>query len=655
VRAQALSRNGKSRKYIGGARPIIYQGKYFRGRGKEFMMKNVYKKSVLPALLVIILLSTARAEDIELDKIVVTPSRIEESTGDVGRTVDVVTSKDMQASGAQDLAEALTNLTSVEMSNYGGPGTNKNIRMRGSTAAQVLVMVDGRPINNPRDGEVNLSDIPLDNVARVEVVHGPGSSLYGSSAMGGVVNIITKNPPKEGQKFELYSSFGTARTYVERMLYGAKVSKLGFLVSGGYESSEGFRENSELSAKDCNVKLGYEFNGENSVSLNSGFYTSKTGVPGSITYPDTDDKQDVLKRFFDFNWSFRPDERTGLSVKTYQNYDRLEFMENSTTYTKNTQATTVRGVDLQLDKQLLDIYRIVGGFNYVKNMNDSTTSAKHEYNVTSGYLENRLDLFNNKLNVNLNARIDDYSNFETQINPSLDLLYKFNDAVKFHGLVSRSYRVPTFNDLYWPRSEYYYKGVLVGGEEGNLNLKPEKGVTGEFGFESKISKYLTSGLTYYRSDYKQLIQWSEDSSGWWRPNNVSSAVINGLEFENKIFISDSFDLNVNYTYLMAKDKETHKYLVYQPKNKIDTALKYHDLNGLIIELKGQFTGVRFTDAANNNKVKSFFVLGLSVSKKFKPGLTCFAYIDNFLNRKYQVIKGYPMPGFSFTGGAKVEF
>ncbi|MDD5130990.1 MAG: TonB-dependent receptor plug domain-containing protein, partial [Candidatus Omnitrophica bacterium] len=200
-------------------------------------MKNLHKELLVTVSLVVVLINSVSAEDVELDKIVVTPSRIEESSADTGRVVDVVTAADIEKSGSQDLAGALTALTSVDISNYGGPNATKTIRMRGSTAAQVLVLMDGRPINNPRDGEVDLSNIPLDNISRVEVLHGAGSSLYGSSAMGGVVNIITKNPPKEGQKAEVYSSFGTARTYVERMSYGAKVKKLGFLVSGGYESS----------------------------------------------------------------------------------------------------------------------------------------------------------------------------------------------------------------------------------------------------------------------------------------------------------------------------------------------------------------------------------------------------------------------------------
>ncbi|MDD5027204.1 MAG: TonB-dependent receptor [Candidatus Omnitrophica bacterium] len=615
-------------------------------------MKNTTRRLIIAGLLLCALPGIAKAEDVDLDKIVVTPSRIEESSADVGRTVDVITSRDMERSGAQNLADALTELTSVEISNYGGPGTDKNIRMRGSTASQVLVLMDGRPINNPRDGQADLSAVPLDNISRVEVMHGPGSSLYGSSAMGGVVNIITRQPPKEGQKTELYSSFGTARTYIERLSHGARISNFGYLISGKYQSSAGFRSNSALNASDCNLKLDYDFNSQNNIKLNSGFYKSKLGTPGPITAPDPDDKQNTLKRFFDFNWNFKPDEQTGMSARVYQNYDRLEFLENSSDgwnsdNQKDIHTTTVRGIDLQFDKQLLDVYRIVCGLNYVKNMNDSTTSAKHEYNVTSGYLENRLDLFDNKLNINLSARLDDYSNFDMEINPSLDFLYKLNEVIKFHGLISRSYRVPTFNDLYWPNAD----GMI-----GNPNLKPEKGVTGELGVETKVNKYFTSGLTYFCSDYKQLIQWSYNPTTMMtQPENISSAVINGIEFENKIFISDKIDLNLNYTYLMARDEDTHKYLVYQPKNKLDACLKYHDYNGLTVELKGQFTGIRFADANNNDKVKSFFVLGLSVSKKIKPGLTCFAYIDNLLNRKYQVMQGYPMPGFSFTGGLKAEF
>jgi len=617
-------------------------------------MKNVCKKTLIPALLVIILSGIARADDVELNKIVVTPSRIEESSDEVDRKVDVVTSREIEKSGAQDLAGALTGLTSVNISDNGGPGATKSIRMRGSTAAQVLVMVDGRPVNSPRDGQVDLSTIPLDNINQIEILHGPASSLYGAAGMGGAVNIITKNPPKEGQKTEVYSGFGTNHTFIDRLSQGARLGKFGYILSGSYESSGGFRDNSEFNSKDFNSKFEYELNNENNLFLNSGFYKSRVGAPGPLADSDIDNKQVDIKNFIDLGWNFSPDNTLGLKARIYNNHERLEFMPNSIDSvleivgppfgdptTKSTQSTDSRGLDIQFNKRLFDIYRFLCGFNYVGNFNDSTDSAKHRYTVRAWYLDNQLDLTKD-LKLSLGARLDNYSNFGSQLSPNASFAYNLRENLKIRGSVGRSFRAPTFNDLYWPG-------------QGNPNLKPEKGITEELGTEAKINKYLTSGLTYFHSDYKQLIQWSPDENDIWHPENVSSAIIDGIESENKIFISDNLDLNIDYTYLMARDDKTHKYLVYQPKNKVDTSLRYHDLNGLTVELKSQFTDQRFDDADNNTKVKSFFAFGLSVSKKFKPGLTCFASIDNLSNRKYQVIHDFPMPGFSFTGGLKAEF
>ncbi|MCX5698481.1 MAG: TonB-dependent receptor [Candidatus Omnitrophica bacterium] len=605
-------------------------------------------------LLIILLISVSIkivwADDVNLEKIVVTPSRIEESYGDTCRNVDVVTSKDIESFGSGNLAGALAGITSVNIKDYGGQGGSKTITMRGATASQVLVSVDGRPVNNPRDGQVDLNSIPLDDIERIEVVHGPGSSLYGSQAMGGMVNIITKRPPKEGQKTEATTSFGTFRTYTEKLLQGARIGKFGYLVTGGYKSSEGFRANSEFNSKDANVKLEYEINGNNNLMLNSGFYTNKAGTPGTITAPDIDDQQKDLQNYFDFNWNFKPDNLTGFRAKIYQNYDRLEFMENSAgsvsqaANSKSIHSTIVRGLDLQFNKKMFDVYQLVCGVNYVGNYNDSTSSAKHRYIVRAGYLENQWDVFNN-LTLNLGVRVDDYSNFGIQVSPSFNYLYKLNSGNKIHGLVSRSFRAPTFNDLYWSDD---------GSSKGNPDLSPEKGITAEIGLETEINKYLSTDITYYRNNFDNLINWVNDGTRL-QPTNIKSAIIDGIEFKNKVFLFTDFEFDLGYTFLRAIDDNTGKYLVYQPRNKADFSLKYKNINGFIFEFKGQFTDRRFSDVNNAISVKRFFVFGLSLSKKFDKYLTCFASIDNLFARKYQVIRGYPMPGFSATGGLKLEF
>ena len=261
------------------------------------------------------------------------------------------------------------------------------------------------------------------------------------------------------------------------------------------------------------------------------------------------------------------------------------------------------------------------------------------------YLDNQLDLLKN-LTINFGVRLDDYSNFGTEICPSLNFLFKFNKDTKLRGGIGRSFRAPTFNDLYWP----FYSGW-----EGNPNLKPEKGITGEFGIEAKLNKYFATNITYFRSDYDDLINWEPDSGGIWRPQNVNSAMINGIEFENKIYLMSGLELGLYYTWLRAKNDKTHKYLVYQPKHKFDFSLKYENLNGFIFEIKGQFTDKRFYNADNSIKVKRFFILGLDVSKRINDNSTLYISIDNLLDRKYQVLRNYPMPGFSITGSLKLEF
>ena len=159
-------------------------------------------------------LANAYCDDsVELSKIVVTPSRIEQSEEKTPYKVDVVTGSEMRQAYPEDVTEALETLPSVNINDYGSLGATKSIRMRGATASEVLVLMDGRPLNSPRDGEVDLSTVPLAQVGRVEVVYGPGSSLYGSSAMGGTVNIISREPPQK-MKTEFTSLAGTFRTYI---------------------------------------------------------------------------------------------------------------------------------------------------------------------------------------------------------------------------------------------------------------------------------------------------------------------------------------------------------------------------------------------------------------------------------------------------------
>jgi len=614
---------------------------------------QICKNLIWLAFLTITGVKLGWAEDINLEKIVVTPSRIEETYGESGRKIDIISSRDLKYLNPKNLSEALEETSSLTINDYGSLGAKKIVQIRGSTEKQVLVLVDGRPINNPRSGDVELDTIPLDDIERIEVLHGPASSLYGSSAMGGVINIITKQPPRKGQKTEFMSSFGTFRTYQERLSHGARFKNFGYRLNTSYQNSEGHRDNSEFNAKDVSTKLTCEFNPENKLTLNGGFYRDKRGVPGPITSFDVDDKQVDYKNFFDLNLGLKPwvDKDIAISIRTYQNYDRLEFIENTAgstsnvAFSKNIHTTKVRGLDLQFSQHPFKDYQLIYGINYVTNLNDSSLSAKHRYIVRASYMENQLDLWQN-LKINFGARLDDYSNFGTEISPSLNLLYQLKDNLRFHFLIARSFRAPNFNDLYWP---------LASDVQGNPNLQPEKGITGEFGIEKSFSKFLKIGLTYFRSGYNNLINWQKDTDNIYRPKNINSAVIDGIEQEFKIEPFDNLDVDIGYTYLSAKDDKTHKYLTYQPKHKFNFSINYNGFSGFKIGLKGEFVDRRFDNATNTIYVKRYYVLGVRLSKDIRKNVNLFFNIDNLLNKKYQSRYGYPMPGFSLTSGMKLEF
>lgn len=605
------------------------------------------KFCVLLAVLTVLFLASsvsAQSNDIDLDKIVVTPSRTEESYKSAIQKVDVITATDIELSQAESPAKVLEEISSVTIKDYGGQAAAKYISMRGANSKQVLVMIDGRPVNSAHSGDADLGTIPVDNISRIEVVHGPVSGLYGSSAMGGVVNIITKEPPKKGFKTSLYSGFGTFRSYSEILNHGGRFGKFGYFISGDYKSSQGFRGHSEYSAKNSNIKMEYSFTDTDKISFNSGFTKSDSELPGSKTNSVLDDYQKWLKRFLDLTWKVKLLDKLGVSLKTYENHDRLEYTNRPVPLDRSVHVTKKRGEDLQFNYQLFDFDKLLFGFNYVGNFDDSSKTKKHKYNVKSGYFQNQMELFK-KLKIDFGARVDDYSNFGTETTPNISLSYEINDNSKIHSLYGSSFRAPTFSDLYWDEAS----------SKGNSNLVPEKGKSYEIGIEERFFNNLTADLTYFRNDFKNMINWQLGADGIYRVQNIDKASIQGVEFNSNLALNQNLNLSLEYTYQRPQDQKLHKYLTDQPQYKVNTSLGYHNLKGFKINLRWQFVNRTFSNTTNTQYVKRYFLLGLDASKKLNQFAAIFISMDNAANRTYEVVKNYPMPGFSVNGGLKAEF
>ncbi|HPN66617.1 MAG TPA: TonB-dependent receptor, partial [Candidatus Omnitrophota bacterium] len=522
------------------------------------------KKIICASVIVLSCFCCCCAEEplsIELEKIVVTPLNSGQPYSEISRNMEVVDYSTPRLLSLQTIADPLDKLTSVYTTDYGTVGATKDIHIRGSSAEQVLIMVDSRPINNPRTGMTELYQISPDTIERVEVIKGPASSVYGSSAIGGVVNVITKKP-SEKPSTTIVSSFGTFRTFHESLSTSATFKGLGYRINYAYDSSSGDRDNSGYLSNNWDAKLNYEVAEGNNIYFNGGYFQNRAGAPGSVFFPQVDDCQRNFNNFLDMGWDAKIFDDANMSIRGYQNSDRLEFTEGYDPLMKTASRTTVRGIVAKYDQTFFDVYKVIAGFDGKDNRMNSSNSGKHRYVVRSPFVQNEVSLWE-RVFVNFGARWDDYSNFKSEPTQSAGLSLKAHDYVKLRANYAKGFRAPTFSELYWP---------FDGWTEGNPRLVPEKSWSWEGGLDIDYPCGLGLSATYYTNKVKDLINWAPGSDWVWRPSNVSSAKIDGWEFSSDIPLLKHLKADIGYTYMNAMDRELDRYLIYRPKHKVDLGL-----------------------------------------------------------------------------------
>jgi len=586
---------------------------------------------------------------IDLNEIVVTASRIEQDYSDSTQNISIISKDDIEASGITEVTEILDLLPSVDILEYGSVGSSRSVHTRGASSSQTLTLVDGRPINTPRDGATDFNQISLSNIERIEVLRGPASSMYGAGAVGGVINIITKSGEDEIQA-KFLNKFGSFNTTLSSLTHGYKINDFDYFIAYDYLASDGHRTNSDYSSNNINTKFGYQLDEDNHISLSSGYYDSDVGTPGLLSNVDENDRQETSKKYLDLTYNGKMLEGQDILVKLFHNTDRLEFIETPEPMDKNTHQTKIYGVDTQISQTLFDVFRTAIGLSYQEHRLNSSNSGKHTYDLKGTYLESEVDIFD-KSCLKLGVRWDDYSNFGDRISPSANLNFWLFDKIKVHALAAKSFRAPTFNDLHWPQEDW----GIWGGVEGSPNLGPEKAVSYEVGMSGYFLERFKTDLTFFKTNFEDLIEWTVDDSWWWRPQNSSSATTEGAELETEFVLREHLKANLNYTYLEAKNKETGKWLIYRPRHLYKLKLLYSPTSKCEIGLSAIHKTKRFANASNTSFLKHYTIMNFNCTYKVNDFLQILFEAKNVFDRMYQEERDYSMPGRAFYGGVKLTF
>ncbi len=580
------------------------------------------------------------------EEVVVSASRVAQPAGRNPWNTFVL--KGAELKNFKTLGEALRIVTGADLTAYGALGSLNSVRLRGANASQVLILVDGRRINSPSLGMFDAGDVLLDNIERVEVVKAPLSALYGSDAVSGVINIITKEPG--GDKKSFSASAGSFDT--QQYKFGWEGGN--YLLAGDYIRSAGFRINSDYLGKNLYGKLKLPlFSGEVFADVN--YYDAIKGVPGVPTLEaDPASASEPNDRQSDKNILAS----AGLKGENFQ----LRVYQNNLTqvlcpyiWGASTNETWQSGIDWQ---HSIDIGwgKMLYGLEDRDDRAKTTMAGDHSINNYAAFFQDELQL-GDRYTLVASVRGDRHSTAGKSINPRVGLVYQPYDGLRIRLSGGTAFRAPTLNELYWNDGWMF----------GDPNLKPERSTAYEVCLERQLSESTAARATYFTSTTSDLILWDwKSSTTETRARNVGEAYTEGVEFEWERRLGENGRAFVNYTYQKAIDRQDFdplavgKTIRYTPETKYNAGFIMGGSSVLV-----KHVGERYADQYNTVKMPAYTVVDVRFSKKMR-GLDFQLLIENLFDERYSEVVGtyfdpvtyvssprnYPMPGRRFSVGVQ---
>ena len=616
-------------------------------------------------------LAAEESQGFTLDDVVVTATRTENKLADTPANVTVITAEKMADRHYVDVVEALKDIPGANVLDTGVGDAEKKIVLNGDE--RVLVLVDGRRVNfdvGAASGRssYDLNMLPdISNIERIEVVKGHGGSLYGSDAVGGVVNIITKKVDHNYGKISF--GFGSQQSREAKAMYAFKKDKTGVMVSyskykqGYYKyknvatgATERWYNNSDYDNEKISLKITQDLTDRSNLELTYDHSKAKGHVPYGYYTTLSDKKTDNLG--LRYNWTLSGGDEGYLQL--YRNKYKYE--------SSSTIDETDTGFEAQQVLTTSANNKLVAGISYrhAKASNDGRNYAakySRSINTKAIFVNDQWD-FLPSWTLNAGVRYDHHSmaggktTWSAGLNKKLDR----NSHVYFNW--GQVFKAPTIDDLYYDDGF----GYMV----GNPDLKPEKGDTWTIGYGAKIAKNTEVNVSYFQSNLKDAIRWS-GLSGVWRPENIDKQKKNGFELSVNHELNQHWDLEASYSYVRVRNSKAggdyERDRSYIP-NMYRLGARFHtDRWSVSAFLRGGSGADTSQYIKDGNRVQayvdsSYITLDLSANYKATKDLSFYAKGYNLLNKAYAETAGvdidsgtytYPAQGCHFLIGAEYTF
>lgn len=594
---------------------------------------------IAAAIAVCISCTTALADQSQestgpLDTVVVTASRIQQSVSDVIGSVTVIDRKQIEQRQAQSLQDLLRGEAGIDIYNNGGLGKASGIFMRGTNTDEVLILVDGQRLGSATDGTTAIQFIPVDQIERIEIVRGPRSSLYGSDAIGGVIQIFTRKPKG------VHASAGYGYHDTQNYSAGAGYKKHGwqFNINGNYLQSNGINS---CAGSPLTFSVGcgtYEPDDDGyrnlSGTMNFGYVSGDTDLQFNSLY---------ARGFTAFDGSFVNETRftestsgaklqtrmaknfvTSVSVGTTQ--DRQSDYENGLYMSRFN--TRRHRASLQSNWQITSSQTFIAGIDYLKDAVDSDTQYTKTSRRNTGEFAEYL-IKQDAAELDASIRNDDDQQFGSNRTGSFGLKWwTRNRALSLNVGWGKAFHAPTFNDLYYPGYS-------------NPDLLPEISRSTEVGLSGTAAS-LDWSLQAYETKVDDLIA----LNNLYLPFNIGQARLRGVEFT----LNETWkQWNTAITYTLQdprsrSDGENFNHIL--PRRSRQSGRLSAGYTAGKLQMLGilNVVGPRFDDLANTYRLGGYTTLDLNVSWSFSPTITSQLKLSNVFDRQYESAALFKQPG-----------
>ncbi len=615
------------------------------------------------------------------DDVVVTATRSAVSFADTPSPVQVISAESIKDIDGKTVADALRNVNSVSIKDYGAAGGTKNVTFRGLSTENVLLLINGVQINDSQYGSMDLSLLPLDAVDRMEISYGGSSALYGGNALGGVVNILSRHASDE-MHARINAEGGSFNA--RRMAADLEGRSAGVGIVGGFARETGddyfpfvwhrqsqsdttlYRRNADYKRTNLFVNSDYQPVEEIALNASIQYVKLERGVPGSITYPSPARQSDAMLHAL-VGTKFYLNKELVLSLNGIYNHndeiyrEPIDYIPTDLLYKSSSYL-----INSQIEWSPVSWNRLLGGVEYSESwldVNGFSWGSPFLMNPArvqkSVYLSNEIIHKNDsewfdRISLFLTGRYDFYSDVkEDAFSPKLGINIKIIKQYNVHLRSSwgKNFRVPTFNDLYYPMYS-------------NPDVTPERSTAFDAGFVGNIeqSGEQTLQVTYFDIVTKNKIVYAAD----YKPYNIGKAENSGLEIRYDYHsLNGGIEAYFGFTLIDAlkknkvsmTDSTYEKQLPYVPNSMGVFGLSVETYIGKII-INQSITSIRYTNSDNSNSLPAYALTDVNIARKISLHhiqLTLHCSVSNIFDTDYQVVEGYPTYGRNYKVGIRVDY